>query len=184
MQHLKIQRYIKTSVQKCFLQLCFIIFLTIVDFHETFDSVDHQVLWEVLKNCGILPEIITIILKLYKRFTCQAIHGETLTEPFPVTTAVRQGWLLSPLLFLPVIFWVSRTAQPKPEHLTLTSRLVDLDFPAYIFFLSLNYRLQDSQHEATNLKIIAKQSGLYINAQKTKTMKINPQKRNRQHQDQ
>lgn len=51
MQHLKIQRYIKTSVQKCFLQLCFLIFLTIVDFHETFDRVDHQVLWEVLKNC-------------------------------------------------------------------------------------------------------------------------------------
>lgn len=63
----------------------------IVDFHETFDRVDHQVLWEVLKNCGILPEIITIILKLYNRVTCQAIHGETLTEPFPVTTAVRQG---------------------------------------------------------------------------------------------
>lgn len=75
-------------------------------------------------------------------------------------------------------------AQPKPEHLTLTSRLEDLDIPAYIFFLSLNYRLQDSQHEATNLQIIAKQTGLYINAQKTKTMKINPQKRNWQHQDQ
>lgn len=67
-------------------------------------------------------------------------------------------------------------AQPKPEHLTLTSRLEDLDFPAYIFFLSFNYRLQDSQHQATNLTIIAKQMASTSMLRRRKQWKLTPKK--------
>ena len=37
----------------------------------------------------------------------------------------------------------------------------------------LSYRYQDMQHQATNLEEIAKQTGLLINPQKKKTMRIN-----------
>jgi predicted polyphosphate/ATP-dependent NAD kinase len=37
----------------------------------------------------------------------------------------------------------------------------------------LSHRYQDMQHQATSLEEIAKQTGLLINPQKTKTMRIN-----------
>ena len=149
------------------------LYLNFVDFQKAFDSVDHQVLWGILAHYGIPRKVISTIQKLYEGFTCQVIHGGTMGEPFPVTTGVRQGCLLSPLLFLLVIDWVSRTAYSNPAGIqwTLTSRLEDLDFADDI--CTLAHRLQDSQRQATSLETTAKRTGLYINAQKTKTMRIN-----------
>ena len=149
------------------------LYLNFIDFQKAFDSVDHQVLWGILAHYGIPQKLISMIQQLYDGFTCQVIHGGTTTEPFPVTTGVRQGCLLSPLLFLLVIDWVSRTAYSNPTGIqwTLTSRLEDLDFADDI--CTLSHRLQDSQHQATSLETTAKRTGLYINAQKTKTMRIN-----------
>lgn len=85
MQYFKIQKYIH-SFKQAYKNVSY----NNVDLLETFDCVvpstlgSPQTLWNP-------SEIITIILKLYNRFTCQAIHWETLTEPFPVTTGVGQG---------------------------------------------------------------------------------------------
>ena len=115
-----------------------------------------------------------MIRQLYDGFTfCQVIHGGSLTDPFPVSTGVRQGCLLSPLLFLMVIDWVSRTACDKPSGIkwTLQSCLEDLDFADDI--CQLSHRHQDSQKQASNLETTAKNVGLYINPSKTKSMRIN-----------
>jgi hypothetical protein len=93
-----------------------------------------------------------------------------LLEPFTVTTGVRQSCILSPLLFLMVINWVSKTAYKEPKGIqwTLQTRLEDLDFADDICMLS-HHRYQDMQHQATCLEEKAKQTGLLINPQKTKT---------------
>lgn len=99
--------------------------------------------------------------------TCQVMHGGILSEPFLVkTTGVRQGCLHSPLLFLLVIDWVSKTAYSSPTGMqwTLTLRQEDLEFADDICTLSL--RVQDSQHQATNLETTNKRTGLYINARR------------------
>jgi hypothetical protein len=72
-----------------------------------------------------------------------------------------------------VIDWVSKTAykEPKSMQWTLQTRLEDLDFADDICMLS--HRYQDMQHQVTSLEEIAKQTGLLINRQKTKTMRIN-----------
>lgn len=100
------------------------LYLDFIDFQKAFDSVDHQI-WEILKHYGIPHKIISIIQKLYDGFTCQVIREETLSEPFQVTIGVRQVCLLSLLLFLRVIDWVSVTAYSSPTDMqwTLTSRL-------------------------------------------------------------
>ena len=91
-----------------------------------------------------------------------------MTEPFTVTTDVRQGFILSPLLFLMVINWVSKTAYKEPKGIqwTLQTRLEDRDFADDICMLS--HRYQDMQHQATSLEERAKQTGLLINPQKPK----------------
>ena len=72
-----------------------------------------------------------------------------------------------------MIDWVSKTAYKEPKGIqwTLQTRLEDLDFVADICMLS--HRYQDMQHQATSLEVIAKQTGLLINPQKTKAMRIN-----------
>jgi hypothetical protein len=104
--------------------------MNFIDFEKAFDSIDHQVLWTILKHYGIPQKIISIIQQFYDGFSCQIIHDGNLTKPFTVTTSVRQGCLLSPLLFLMVIDWVSKTAYKKPKGIqwTLQTRLEDLDF--------------------------------------------------------
>lgn len=138
-----------------------------------FDSIDHQVLWDILKHYGIPVKIINIIKLLYENFTCQVIHGGTVTDPFPVTTGVRQGCLLSPLLFIVVLDWVSKTAYDNPRGIrwSLTSFIEDLEFADDI--CTLSHRLQDSQLQVNNIESTAKRTGLYINPTKTKSMRIN-----------
>ena len=79
--------------------------LNFVDFEKAFGSIDHQVLWALLRHYGLPEKFIRMIQLFYNNFRCQVIHGGTLTEPFKVTTDVRQGFLLSPLLFLVVLNW-------------------------------------------------------------------------------
>ena len=83
--------------------------MNFIGFEKAFDRIDHQVLWKILKHYGIPQKIISIIQQLYDGFSCQVIHDENLTEQFPVTTGVRKDCILSPLLFLMVIGWVSKT---------------------------------------------------------------------------
>ncbi|XP_063427533.1 uncharacterized protein LOC134711034 [Mytilus trossulus] len=94
-----------------------------------------------------------------------------MTESFPVTTGVRQVCLLSHLLFL--VDWVGKSAYKDPKGIgwTLTTRLEDLEFADDI--CALSHRFQDAQHQTKSFETVAKQTGLYINAPKTKSMRLN-----------
>ena len=155
------------------------LYLTFIDFEKAFDSIDHQILWSILRHYDIPEKIIAIIQQLYKRFTCQVIHSGSLTYPFPVSTGVRQGCLLSPLLFLMVTDWVSKTSYSEPRGIkwTLQSCLEDLDFADDI--CQLSHRHQDSQEQASNLELNAKKVGLHLNPTKTKSMRINANSSNK-----
>ena len=83
----------------------------------------------------------------------------------------RLSYLSSPLLV--IVDWVGKTAynDPKGIRWTFTTRLEDLEFADDI--CTLAHLLQDAQHQADGIEKTAKRTGLYINPEKTKTMKIN-----------
>ena len=87
---------------------------------------------------------------------------------------VRQGCILSPILFLVVIDWVMRkTTSDKPRGIqwTLFSQLEDLGFADNLAFLSV--KLDHLQEKTDRLERCAKQTGLTINTSKTQMMSIN-----------
>ena len=45
----------------------------------------------------------TIIKDMYENYNCQIIHNNKLSQPINVTTGVRQGCILLPLLFVLVM---------------------------------------------------------------------------------
>ena len=72
-----------------------------------------------------------MIRVFYDDFQARVLHDGDMTEPYSMSTGVCQGCLLSPLLFLLALDWVSRQALGDNEtgiQFTLLRKLEDLDF--------------------------------------------------------
>ena len=89
-------------------------------------------------------------------------------------SGVRQGCIISPILFLIAIDWIMRkTTSDKPRGIqwTLLSHLESLDFADDLAVLSTTYR--HLQEKTNRLSCFAKKTGLNISTTKTKTLFIN-----------
>ena len=78
----------KTKVYACF-----------VDFRKAFDSVWHDGLLYKLLQINVRGNFYKVIKSLYSNSTCSIRIGNNQTQPFQYTRGVRQGCILSPLLF-------------------------------------------------------------------------------------
>ena len=86
---------------------------------------------------------------------------------------MRQGCLLSPLIFLVVLDWVAKNAYEGKRwglQWTLTQRLEDLDYADDLCLLT--HRVVDMKEKGGRLHETGGQVGLKINIQKTKEMRI------------
>ena len=148
--------------------------INFVDFKKAFDSLHRESLWCILHLYGVPTMFITILKDLYSRSSCCIKTENGHTEFFEITTGVRQGCILSPLLFLVALDYVMRRAGsqagagiPWSDH----DRLGDLDFADDIALLEEN---ETKLQLATNkLDENASKIGLKINAEKSKVMCIN-----------
>ena len=149
------------------------LYINFVDFRKAFDTVDRATIWRILRHYGIPQKIVNLIRSLYENTTCHVIHNSDLSQPFAVGTGVRQGCLLSPLIFSLVIDWVMRTTvdQPRGIQWTLTQRLEDLDFADDVALLTHTH--QHMQAKTERLDATARTTGLEINTSKTKSFSAN-----------
>ena len=86
-----IERYLAKKKGKIY--VCF------VDFKRAFDSVNRQKLWSVLKTNGLKGNLFKVVKSMYESVkACVRINGEC-TDYFECTEGLRQGCLLSPVLF-------------------------------------------------------------------------------------
>ncbi|KAJ8351016.1 hypothetical protein AAFF_G00162180 [Aldrovandia affinis] len=70
-----------------------------VDFKKAFDRVWHAALWATMRKYNISPNLVSIIQNLYDKATSAVLHNGAFGDWFRTMTGVRQGCLLSPLLF-------------------------------------------------------------------------------------
>ena len=75
------------------------LYLCFVDFRKVFDSVDHKELLHKLATYGIKGNFLKIISSLYTKVKSCVRGADGLTNLFPCSRGVRQGCLLSSLLF-------------------------------------------------------------------------------------
>ena len=71
-----------------------------VDFSKAFDSVNRSKLFVKLNKVGIQGKIFKIIKNMYSEVYSSVRVGGLLTESFNCPVGVRQGCMLSPLLFI------------------------------------------------------------------------------------
>ena len=75
------------------------LFHNFIDFRKAFDRVWHDGLWHVLRSFGIDESIIQVICALYKQANSAVILDNEIGGYFRTAVGVRQGCLLSPVLF-------------------------------------------------------------------------------------
>lgn len=115
--------------------------LNFIDFEKAFDSVHRESLWKILSAYGCPDKLIRIFKSFYNNFTCSVIDDNKLSNWFTITSGVRQGCIMSPLLFLVAIDWVMRrTVDNKRRGIrwTITSMLKYLEFADDIALISSN----------------------------------------------
>ena len=76
------------------------------NFNIAFDSIHRPTLWIILKSYGIPAKLVSAIEKIYLNSRCYI----RMEDWFQVLTGMKQGCILSPLLFAITIDWVLRLA--------------------------------------------------------------------------
>ena len=147
------------------------LYVNFVDFEKAFDSIHRESLWSILRHYGIPTKLVQTIKSFYSNFRCSVGHNGTL---FDVKTGVRQGCVMSAVLFNIAIDWVMRkTTEDSPRGIrwNLFSTLDDLDFADDLALLSHTH--QHIQEKTTRLQTYGQQVGLKISTKKTETMTLN-----------
>ena len=75
------------------------IYFCFIDYAKAFDCVDHNKLWKILKEMGILEHLTCLLRNLYAGQEATVRTGHGTTDWFQIGKGVRQGCILSPCLF-------------------------------------------------------------------------------------
>lgn len=74
-------------------------FCAYIDFSKAFDHIQRDMLWSKLKHLGLNGNIMNCLVALYHNVKCCVRLNGVLSDWFPVDIGVKQGCILSPLLF-------------------------------------------------------------------------------------
>jgi hypothetical protein len=84
------------------------LYMCFVDLRKAYDSVNRDLLWKAMREYGVSEKIIKIVNSLYENTRAKVRVKGKLSEFLSLKTGVKQGCVLSPLLFNIFIDWVVR----------------------------------------------------------------------------
>ena len=81
-----------------------------MDYAKGFDSVDHNKLWKILEEMGILDHLTCLLRNLYVGQEATVRTGHETTDWFQIRKGVHQRYILSPSLFNLYADYIMRNA--------------------------------------------------------------------------
>ena len=149
------------------------LYLLFVDFKCAFNRLHQPTMWRILSRYGIPDKLVEIIRNLYLDAGVSVLHDGRIGASFTVGSGVKQGCILSPLIFNIVLDFTMRrvTTKPRGIHWNTFERLSDLDYADDIVLLS--HTIAEMRDLLAELVRCAGEVGLSINVAKTKYMCIN-----------
>jgi hypothetical protein len=107
------------------------LYLCFVDSERAFDSVTRTSIIKAIKVFGI-PAKIKLTEEMYREYACKIVDEGGLSDPFEIKAGVRQGCLLSPILFLMVLDIIMKAVVTKDKRgrgiqWAVVNKLEDLD---------------------------------------------------------
>ncbi|XGW34042.1 hypothetical protein V3C99_018085, partial [Haemonchus contortus] len=89
---------LRNIIEQC-VEYCQPLVINFVDFKKASDSIHRESLWAILKTYGVPQSFISIFKNLYLNSSCCVRTDTGYTPFFQIDTGVRQGCILSPILF-------------------------------------------------------------------------------------
>ena len=86
------------------------IYFCFIDYAIAFDCVDHNKLWKILQEMGILDHLTCLLRNLYAGQEATVRIGHGTTDWFQIGKGVRQDCILSPCLFNLYAEYIMRNA--------------------------------------------------------------------------
>ena len=75
------------------------LYLTFVDLTKAFDTVNRDLLWNILRKFGCPPTFIAILQQFHTGMCAQVVMAGSQSSSFPVEVEVKQGCVLAPIIF-------------------------------------------------------------------------------------
>ena len=75
------------------------LYVAFIDFEKAFDSISRKLMWPILKKNGICGKLLNCVRSMYDNVRARVRDGGCLTEFVDCLRGVKQGDVISPLLF-------------------------------------------------------------------------------------
>nr|VZI19008.1 unnamed protein product [Spirometra erinaceieuropaei] len=139
-----------------------------IDFAAAFDSVHREFLWRIMALDGVPTTIIAMIKTYYLSTTARVLVRNNRSQTFGIRSGVRQGFIVSPILFNYAIGWILGRALRDSDGVASVSghRLTELDYADDIALLASSFG--DLQSMVSRMNEVSKSVSSSINAAKTK----------------
>ncbi|CAK0892951.1 unnamed protein product [Prorocentrum cordatum] len=144
-----------------------------LELSKAFDRVSWAALREVLRQLGVSDHLIWTLHRLYRDQEGQILGDWARSQAFPINAGVRQGCVLSPVLFTAVLEWAMRAWKVRISHFGFDlgdglRPLIDLRFADDI--LSFAKSAGEAKLQLDALVDELAKVGLVLNAAKTVVM--------------
>ena len=142
-----------------------------VDFRQAYDSVHRPSLWHIMAELNIPAKLISLIKTCYIGSSCTVRIGRKETESFNIHSGLRQGCMLSPLLFNLVLEKAVRQSTNHPGGARLSNG--QITHLAYADDVDVVAETVEEVNEFFSVfQRTAEQIGLKCNEQKTEILKL------------
>ena len=136
---------------------------------KAFDSIDRTKLWKCLFNCGLHGKMLTSIMSIYCKVKTCVKSNNGLTECFDCPVGLKQGCVLSPVLFSLFISQLSDELAKYGKHgVQLFPDLLEI---ILLMFADNVVLVSDTipglQNQLNILYNFSEDSGLQVNLDKT-----------------
>ena len=150
------------------------IYFCFIDYAKSFDYVDHNKLWKILKEMGIPDHLTYLLRNLYAGQEATVRTGHGTTDWFQIGKGVRQGCLLSPCLFNLYAEYTMRNVGLKEAQAGIKFAGRNINNLRYADDTTLMAEIEELKSVLMTVKEKSEKVGLKLNIQKTKIMTSGP----------
>ena len=147
-------------------------YAAVIDYKKAFDTVDRDKVWETLHNLETSLKIVKIIRAIYSCVQCCVRWEAKLPEFFECHLGVKQGRLLSPLIFSLLISEVANVIRKNGQH---GIQLIPEQDEIFLLLFADDIVLLSStptglQNQINSLEKASSSLGLVVNLEKLKSL--------------
>ena len=146
------------------------IYFCFTDYAKTFGCVDHNKLWEILKEMGTPDHLTCLQRNLYAGQETTVITGHGTTDWFQIRKGLHQGCILSPCLFNLYAEYIMRNAGLEEAQAGIRIAGRNINNLSYVDDTILVVESEERKSLLMQVKEESEKVGLKLNIHKTKIM--------------